>query len=684
VPHAHRSVALLPLLAALSLVVVGCGSGSTGPQTKPSTYAGNYTGILEGAGASGTVAIDVGQVSADRAGEGVVHTESGNSVTVTLTTSSGSITLTGIISGDVATVTSTAPPATCAITFTTTGATGSCTEAPYGTFSLIAFVLVNGIEVTAYCGTQSAGTVATVNPGATLGGVVSGTSMYLIVAPAAGTPVLYTGTLASGSVSLTSGSSAAVYTGTEMSDGASIGGTITTGGTGSWALMNPCGQGRLTVSTNAVPASATVGSTTTITPNPVAITNGGSGTLGVLGVGATTYTPSATSGWLQASLTSPTTTSGTLSLSVTPLSGMAAGTYTASVPITASLGTGNPQTVTVTLTINSGQSQPALVLSANSATLTTTVGAAPPPATAQVTATSGTAGGLSASVAYGAGATGWLTANISPSATPATLTVAAPAAASLAAATYSATVMVSSTTTGVASVTFGVTLTVNAVSGACTITTSPTLPTLTVGTVADVLLTTTGSCPTTGSNSWTVTNGSLPGGLAIPLGGTLPEIYGAPTASGHYGFFTVNLINSVTGAVASKMIDSGTVQPQGACAIGPVPEPAGTVGVLYAQGFVASTNCTSASDNSALWAWTISTGAPPGLTFDNPIDGVKDVGLTGTPTQAGTFTFTVTFTNTNQVSGANEASATQHYTMIIAPAPSASRVRAARTSARVR
>ena len=837
-PRLKSFLWLLPVVA-LTVLVIGCGSNSTGPQTKPSAYAGTYKGIVDGAGTSGTATITVGQVSSDVARGPDLHPESSNSVTVTLATNSGSITLTGTISGATATVTSTSPAASCTITFTTTGASGSCTEVPYGTLDLIAFVIVNGIEATPYCGTQSAGAIATINPTATLGAVVSGSNMYLVVAPATGTPVLYNGTLASNSVSLTSTSSSEVYSGT-VSGTASISGTITGGGSGSWSVVNPCTQGALTVSTNAVPASATVGSTTTITPTPVTISNGGgSGTLGVLGVGTPTYT-SAPSGWLQATLSSATTTSGTLSLSVTPPSGIAAGSYMASVAVTASLGTGSPQMVTVTLTVAaasqltitltsplagavdlipysdqltatggaaaitwslaSGSSLPSwLTLTAggllsgtapvgavypanapltfsvtatDGATSSTkqfqitvfanvTIASTSPlpsaqftvPYSYQFTATGGPTSNYGWSVPPGSSLPSWLSLTSSGvlsgtpptgTATPVTFNIAvasggstngkaftlaiqtiAPVAITTLSIPSPATVGVAYgpvqlmasggptpanyawalsagssllpaglmlSTSGVISGTpttavpapgasFSITvadgggaftaeqaytLVVSPATSACTITTSPTLPTLTVGTVADVLLTTTGACPTTGTNSWTVTNGSLPAGLAIPLGGTLPEIYGAPTASGGYGSFTVNLINS--GVVASETFNSGTVLAATVCEIGPNPEPNGTAGQLYAQGFVASNNCTTASDNSSLWSWGVSTGLPPGLTFDNPIVGVKDVGLTGTPDagDAGkTYTFTVTFTNANQVGGHNEASATQVYTMTI-------------------
>ncbi len=320
---------------------------------------------------------------------------------------------------------------------------------------------------------------------------------------------------------------------------------------------------------------------------------------------------------------------------------------------------------------------PATMSPSGTVAFTASVNAAPAPQT--ITVTPASVGPVTAVVSANAP---WLAANVSGNAI--TLSAAAQTMPTTAGNPLTGTVAVYAQFAQNAPLMITVDYTVTGgQSSACTITTSPTLPALTVGTVADVLLTTTGDCPTTGSDSWTVTNGTLPDGLAIPLGGTLPEIYGAPKTSGVYGGFTVNLINSAAPgvAVASLAFNGGTVQPQGGCEIGPVPEPNGTVGVLYAQGFVASTACTSASDNSSLWAWSISTGAPPGLTFDNPIVGVKDVGLTGTPTRAGTFTFTVTFANTNQVNGGNEAFVTQTYTMVIAPAPSSSRV-AATTSAR--
>src|SRR5208337_2783119 len=112
-------------------------------------------------------------------------------------------------------------------------------------------------------------------------------------------------------------------------------------------------------------------------------------------------------------------------------------------------------------------------------------------------------------------------------------------------------------------------------------------------------------------------------------------------------------------AVASLPFNGGTVAAENLCQIGPNPEPAGTVGYLYAQGFEASNSCTSPSDNVAGWVYSISAGIPPGLKL-TATSGVKGVTFYGTPTMAGTFNFTVMFTNTQ--GGVVEATATQPYT----------------------
>ena len=632
-PRMIRSLVLLPVLAAVGVVVTGCESSSTGPQTTPSQYAGSYQGIVAGAGGSGTVAITVGQVSADLTRGPVLHAEGGNpdAVTVTLATATGSITLTGTISGNTATVTSTTPPATCTITFTTTGASGSCTEAPYGTLSLIAFVLVNGIEATVYCGTQSPGEFPAFSPNATLGAVVSGPNMYLVVAPPTGTPTLYSGTIAGNSVSLTSTSSGgAVYNGT-VTGTASVSGTITSGG--SWAVSNPCSQGALTVSTNAVTASSSVGSTTTITPAPITITNSGSSgsTLGVLGVGAATYSPSATSGWLQASLTSPTIVSGTLSLSITPPSGIAAGTYTAAVPVTASLGTGSPQTVTVTLTITSG------VTITSSSPLSACVDLIN--CNNQLTATGGT-GTITWSLAAGSTLPAWLTLTSGGLLTgTAPAGVVYPANAPL---TFS--VAASDGTTS-STKQFQIVVYANV-----TITSTSPLPTAYFGVPYSYQFTATGG--PTSNYGWALSPGSgLPGWLSLSVSGVLS---GTPPA-GAATPVTFTIAVASGGSTAGLQV-SLPITTSGALKITTTTLPQAAVGVAYNDVGV----LLAATGGTLPYKWSVTQGTPPaGVT-------VTEAGLVyGTPTTMGPSTFTVTVTD---ASSPTAQTASMQYTLQVNPA----------------
>jgi hypothetical protein len=457
--HASRGLACV----ALGLFAVGCGTKSTTePHTTPSPFVGSYRGIIDGGTTSGTVTITVAQASsADRVSAPVRFSVTGsNTVTVTLTTASGqSITLTGSLSDSTVTVTSASPPATCTIVFTSTGVSGNCTA--FGqTLSLAAFIQASGIQTTLYCGTQSAGAAAGTAPTATLGALVSGSNVYLVVAPPTGAPTLYSGTLSSGNVTLTTSASGEQYGGTEAAGGATISGTITSGGTGSWSVANPCTPGADSLSASTVHVSAAVGSTTAITPSAITISNGGSGTLGVLSVGAAIYTPSANTGWLQATLSSPTTTSGTLSLSISP-TGLAAGTYTATVPVSASLGAASPKTLTVTLTITAAP-PPALMVTPNTLTFNSTPGGTPASQTVAVTSSGGTASGLSTQTAYGQGASPWLSAGITPSATPATITFGVSGTGAFPPGTYTATVTVASTTTGVGPVQVTVNLVIQA------------------------------------------------------------------------------------------------------------------------------------------------------------------------------------------------------------------------------
>lgn len=87
----------------------------------------------------------------------------------------------------------------------------------------------------------------------------------------------------------------------------------------------------------------------------VAITNTGTGTLGGLAVGTITY-GSGAQGWLSATLSA---TEAPSNLSLTPTnSGLAPGSYTATVPVTSTSATNSPQSITVTYTLEDAPPPP--------------------------------------------------------------------------------------------------------------------------------------------------------------------------------------------------------------------------------------------------------------------------------------------------------------------------------------
>ncbi|OGT99732.1 MAG: hypothetical protein A2085_05795 [Gemmatimonadetes bacterium GWC2_71_10] len=110
-------------------------------------------------------------------------------------------------------------------------------------------------------------------------------------------------------------------------------------------------QALIGLSPTSVAIADTVGTSSPATVN-VSVTNAGGGSLTGLAVGAITY-GSGASGWLTATLTA--TTAPTSLALVVDNTGLAAGTYTATVPVTAS-GVGNsPQNLTVTLNMTAQQ-----------------------------------------------------------------------------------------------------------------------------------------------------------------------------------------------------------------------------------------------------------------------------------------------------------------------------------------
>ncbi|MGH7502669.1 MAG: beta strand repeat-containing protein [Longimicrobiales bacterium] len=174
----------------------------------------------------------------------------------------------------------------------------------------------------------------------------------------------------------------------------------------------------------------------------ISVSNTGGGSLTAL-ASAVTYGPGQPTGWLSAQLggtTAPTT------LILQPATGaLTAGTYDANAAVTSSAASNSPQTVTVTFTIAAAPVPPAIRLSRVDITFRTTQGGANPGnQTANVTnAGGGTLSGLATAITYGSGQpTGWLTANLSNTTAPATLTLSAQTG-SLAAGSYDATLDVS-------------------------------------------------------------------------------------------------------------------------------------------------------------------------------------------------------------------------------------------------
>jgi Fibronectin type III domain/Putative Ig domain len=149
----------------------------------------------------------------------------------------------------------------------------------------------------------------------------------------------------------------------------------------------------------------------------------------------------------------------------------------------------------------------------------------------------------------------------------------------------------------------------------------------------------------TGPFTWTVTNGSLPAGLAIdPTTGT---ISGTPTAAGTDSF-TVTATDFEGQAVGQ----AATVVIAADPSIATSSLPGGQVGAPYSQSVAAA-----AGTNP--YVWSITTGSlPAGLTL-----GSGTGAITGTPTSAGSANFSVTVTD------ADGQTATQAFAVAVAPAP---------------
>ncbi len=199
--------------------------------------------------------------------------------------------------------------------------------------------------------------------------------------------------------------------------------------------------------------------TTTTGANPasqtLAIGNSGGGTLSGLQV-SLAYAPNQRSGWLTVQLDQAAAPA-VLTVGVQKGT-LAAGTYNATVTISAPGVSNGPQTLSVAFAVQDPASPPSLLLSSSTLAFSAVIGTTPAAQVVQCTnAGGGTLGGLAVQVAYGVGATGWLSATLNGTSAPATLALR-PTNGTLAAGTYTATVTVSAT--GVASRTITVAFTV--------------------------------------------------------------------------------------------------------------------------------------------------------------------------------------------------------------------------------
>ncbi len=192
-------------------------------------------------------------------------------------------------------------------------------------------------------------------------------------------------------------------------------------------------------------------------PQTVAIANDGGGMLGGLAV-SLAYTSGQRTGWLSLAL-SQASAPAVLTLSA-QRGTLPIGTYSATVTITGAGVSNGAQTLSVSLLVQDPTTPAALQLSSSSLAFAAPIGSTPAAQVVQCNNSGGgSLAGLAATIAYGTGGTGWLTATLNQTTAPASLTVR-PTVGMLAAGSYSATITISAI--GVASRTITVSLTVTA------------------------------------------------------------------------------------------------------------------------------------------------------------------------------------------------------------------------------
>jgi hypothetical protein len=201
-------------------------------------------------------------------------------------------------------------------------------------------------------------------------------------------------------------------------------------------------------SPKSIPVSLTVTSApvTTLTVSPAnlsfAYQTGGavpaSQSINVTGSSVLSYTATSSGSWLSVTPGSGNTP-GSLTASVNP-SGLAAGSYTGTITVTAAGASNSPQKVAVSLTVTAATGNPALNISPGTVSFSYAVGSTTAGTQKITVASSGSVLSVNAVAAGGA----WLSVTPASGSTPATLTVTANPSG-LAAGTYNGTVTVTST-----------------------------------------------------------------------------------------------------------------------------------------------------------------------------------------------------------------------------------------------
>lgn len=152
--------------------------------------------------------------------------------------------------------------------------------------------------------------------------------------------------------------------------------------------------------------------------------------------------------------------------------------------------------------------------------------------------------------------------------------------------------------------------------------------------------------------TWSVINGSLPTGVSLTGNGASASLAGTPTESGRFPFEVQ--AQDATGKDATQRF-SLLIEPEvmplaitATTAVGGVlPLEDATVGEAYTDTIEATGGAhlpLDAGQSERRYQWVVDGGAlPPGLSLQIPGDAVTGRGVvSGTPTQAGTFTATVT------------------------------------------